>query len=406
MASFSYRARDPGGAPLRGVASAATVEAAIADLRGRGFLLLGIEPVAEAAARGAREIRLPPILPMTVFDVQTGMQQLAIMLHSGLTLLGSLRTAADQARRPRAARVWRNVAERIERGATLSDALEAHPRLFPSYVVQLVRVGESSGELAAMLNRAADHLEQTRNLRLMVVNAFTYPAIVLLLAIGVSAFMVLNVIPKIQTFLQSGGRELPPLTRRLLDISDWLRANLPEVGIGLATALVALWALRQWPPGRRVLDAIRLRIPVLGVVLRQAEAAAFARGMGILLESGVAMLDALRTVENLVRNRAVALRIATARAAVTRGEPLADGLSGGREFLPMLPRMVAVGEATGTLGTVLSGVATFFEAQLVLAVKRLGLVIEPVMILVVGGIVGFVYIAFFVAIFSLATQAR
>jgi type IV pilus assembly protein PilC len=328
------------------------------------------------------------------------------MVHSGLTLLSALRTVAEQARRPRAAALWRAVAGAIERGATLSDALASRPERFPEYVIQLVRVGEESGELDGMLARAAEHLEQSRNLRLMVANALAYPAIVTLLAVAVSAFMVLHVIPRVERFLAAGGRALPPLTRALLDVSDGFRATLPYAGVAAALAAAALWAMRRWPPGRCLLDGLWLRLPVVGPVLRLAETAVFARGMGILIESGVDLLDSLRTVGALVRNRAVAARVVAARAAVTRGEPLADGLRDGREFLPMLPRMVAVGEATGVLGRTLSDVARFHEAQLLVTIRRLGIVIEPVVIAVVGGIVGFVYVAFFVALFSMATSVR
>ena len=405
MATFQYSARNSQGEPQQGVASAGTAEALAGELRQRGLLVLRIEPVAAPETASAFSLNPLSWLPPTSFDIEIGLQQLAAMLHSGLTLLTALRTVAEQARRHRAAAIWQNVAESIERGATLSNALVTHPRHFPDYVVQLIRVGESSGELDRMLTSAAEHMEQSRNLRLMVVNALAYPLIVMLLAIGVSAFMVLNVIPKIERFLAGGGRSLPPLTQHLLDVSHWLREYLPQIGMGLAVAVAGIAALRQWPPGRRVLDAICLRLPLMGNVLRTSGTAVFARGMGILLESGVGLLESLRTVEHLVRNRALGRRIETARLAVTRGESLAEGLTGRWEFLPMLPRMVAVGETTGTLGHTLTEGARFHEGQLVAAIRRLSILIEPVMILVVGGIVGFVYIAFFVALFSLATTS-
>ena len=403
MAAFQYSARDRLGALREGVAAAATAEALAGELRGQGLLVLRIDPAASRERAPAFSFSPFAWLPAARFDIEVGFQQLAAMLHSGLTLLVALRTVAEQARRARAAALWRDVAERIERGDTLSGALAAEGRHFPDYVVQLVRVGENSGELDTMLTRAAAHLEQSRNLRLMVVNAMAYPAIVVVLAVGVSAFMVLSVIPKIERFLAGSGRSLPALTQSLLDVSNWLRDYLPEVATGMLAVLASGWILHRWPPGRLWLDAASLRIPVAGTVLRTAGTAVFARGMGILLESGVGLIESLHTAEQLVRNRALSRRVAAAREAVTRGETLAEGLTGHREFLPMLPRMVAVGEATGALGRTLNDLATFHEGQLVAIVRRLGVVIEPVLILAVGGIVGFVYIAFFVALFSLAT---
>ncbi len=403
MAAYQYSARDRLGALRQGVAAAATAEALAGELRGQGLLVLRIDPVAPREQSPALSFSPFAWLPASRFDIEVGFQQLAAMLHSGLTLLVALRTVAEQARRARAAALWRNVAERIERGDTLSGALAAEGRHFPDYVVQLIRVGENSGELDAMLTRAAAHLEQSRNLRLMVANAMAYPVIVVVLAVGVSAFMVLSVIPKIERFLAGGGRSLPALTQTLLDLSNWLRDYLPEVAAGLLAVLAGGWILYRWPPGRLWMDAASLRIPVAGAVLRTAGTAAFARGMGILLESGVGLIESLHTAEQLVRNRALSRRVLAAREAVTRGETLAEGLTGHREFLPMLPRMVAVGEATGALGRTLNDLAAFHEGQLVAIVRRLGVVIEPVLILAVGGIVGFVYVAFFVALFSLAT---
>ena len=403
MASFQYSARDARGGLRQGVAAAATAEALAAELRDQGLLILKIIPAAPPARN--RGIILSPWawLPPSRFDIEIGFQQMATMLHSGLTLLVALRTVSEQARGARAAGLWRNVAERIERGDTLSGAMAAEGGRFPDYVVQLARVGESSGELDGMLTRAAAHLEQTRSLRLMVINALVYPLIVVVLATGVSGFMVLSVIPKIERFLAGSGRTLPGLTQALLDLSNWLRNYLPEVALGALVVLVGVGLLRRWPPGRLWLDAASLRIPVVGAVLRTAGTAVFARGMGILLESGVGLIESLRAAERLVRNCALSRRIAVAREAVTRGETLAAGLAGHREFLPMLPRMVAVGETTGALGRTLNDLATFHEGQLVAIVRRLGVVIEPVLILAVGGIVGFVYVAFFVALFSLAT---
>lgn len=406
MAEFQYSARDARGALQQGVAAAGSAEALAVELRSQGLLILKIAPVAPPEHQPVFGFSPLAWLPMTRFDVEVGFQQLAAMLHSGLTLLIALRTVAEQARRPRAAALWRRIAERIERGDTLSGALASEARRFPDYVVQLIRVGESSGELDVMLTRAADHLEQARNLRLMVVNAMAYPAIVVLLALGVSAFMVLRVIPRIERFLAGSGRTLPAITQTLLDVSHWLSNYLPEVGLGLLVVLAGGWILYRWPPGRLLLDAANLKIPVVGSVLRTGGTAIFARGMGILLESGVGLIESLHTAEQLVRNRALSRRVAMAREAVTRGETLAEGLSGHREFLPMLPRMVAVGEATGALGRTLNDLAGFHEGQLVTMVRRLGVVIEPVLILTVGSIVGFVYIAFFVALFSLATTMR
>lgn len=402
MPEYRYKARDAQGRLQEGKAMAAAPERLAADLRGRNLLVTEITAIEDANTTPPAPPLLRGWLPMTGFDVEMGLHELCTMLRNGLTLLASLRTVAEQARRPRAARIWRNVAEQIERGSTFSDALRAHAGRFPDYVVQLIRVGEHSGELEIVLVRAVEYLERSRNLRMTVINALTYPAIVLVMAVGVALFMVLSVIPKIQQFLAGQQRQLPPLTQTLLDVSDFLRLYLPYIGLALVVWVVALVALNQWPPGRRGMHALALRIPILGIIQRLSGTAVFARSMSILLESGVPLLAALQIVERLLGNQVMADRIGSARQAVMQGAPLSQSFTNRREFRPMLRQMIVVGEASGVLGRVLADVALFHENQLLALIRRFSVLIEPVMIIVVGGIVGFVYIAFFVALFSLA----
>lgn len=406
MPTFRYVTRDASGTTQSGTLVTNSMEMLTSELRSRGLLVVDVELVAESAPRGVATWNPLTWLRMTSFDVEMGFQQLAAMLHSGLSLLASLRTVAEQARRIRATAVWHNVADRIEQGATFGDALSAQDGVFSEHVVQLVRVGETSGNLDAALRSSAEHLERTRQMRLTVVNALAYPAIVTLLSIGVAVFMVLGVIPKIQKYIGGRGRSLPPITQTLLDVTGFVQAYLPHFAVVLAATLLALVFIYRWPPGRLALDGLFLKMPIIGGVLRLSGTAVLARGLGVLLESGVTLLDSLKTTEQLVGNRALAARIAAARETVLRGGTLSAALAGGRAFMPMLGRMVAVGESTGTLAPVLSEVARFHENQLLVVVRRMSVLIEPVVIIVVGGIVGFVYIAFFVALFSLAGNVR
>lgn len=406
MPVFRFHARDAQGRPQSGSAQSANSATLIAELRGRGLLVFDVQQAQVEAVASARSWNPLAWLPPGGFDVETGLQQIASMLRSGLTLLAALKTASEQSRRPRMAAVWRNVYERIEEGASFSDALEAHPRAFSSYIVQLVRVGEHSGALEKVLTRAAEHLERTRALRLTLINALIYPAIVVVMAVAVAAFMLLGVIPKIQKFLAGRGRGLPAITQLLLDVSNWLQAYGPHVAVGIVASCVALLLIYRWPPGRFVIDGLLLRVPIVGYVLRLSGTAIFARGLATLLESGVTLLDGLRTIERLVVNRAMVARVNASRQAVLSGGTLADALAAGPEFQVMLARMVAVGETTGALDPVLNEVAQFHEHQLAATVRRLSVLVEPAIIVVVGGIVGFVYIAFFVAMFSLAGGVR
>ena len=406
MPTFRYLTRDTSGVSQDGTLTASSREMLSAELRGRGLLVLEVEQVEDRHSRSVITWNPVTWLPAKSFDVEMGFQQLSAMLNSGLSLLGALRTVAEQARRVRAAAAWHDVADRIEQGATFGDALQAQKGMFSEHVVQLVKVGEVTGNLDTALRGSAEHLERTRQMRLTVMNALAYPAIVTLLAVGVAGFLVLVVIPRIQKYLGGRGRSLPAITQNLLDVSSFIQTYLMHFGIGVAAASLAFYFIYRWPPGRLALDGLFLKLPVVGGVLRLSGTAVLARGLGVLLESGVTLLDSLNTVERVVGNRALAARIAEARESVLRGGTLAGALSGKRTFMPMLGRMVAVGESAGTLAPVLGEVARFHENQLLVTIRRMSVLIEPVVIIVVGSIVGFVYIAFFVALFSLAGGLR
>ena len=337
-------------------------------------------------------------------DVEFGLQQLASMLRSGLSLLVALRTAADQARNRRAARVWTFLADGIETGLSCHEAAEAC-HCFDPYVLALIRVGEQSGELDRTLVCAAEHLEQTRDMRMMLVNALIYPVLVVIMTIGVVGFMVVKVIPQIQAFLSQANQTLPAITQWLLDFSLWVRLHAVALAVGIAAVPIGVWLIRRVPAGREQTDRAMLYLPVIGPILRLFQTAVVARGLSILLDSGVTLLEGLRTVTFLIRNRRLARRMADARDAVIRGETLAHALAGATEFMPMLAKMAAVGESTGTLGAAFAEVARFHEIMLKSAIRRFGTLIEPILILIVGGIVGFVYTAFFLALFSIATTA-
>jgi type II secretory pathway component PulF len=405
MPSFRYTSRDATGAVAAGTFAASGIDALAAELRSRGHLLVDFEEV-KPSTRGDLTWNPRTWLRPGTLDVSMGCLQLATMLRSGLSLLSSLRTVAEQSSKPRMGTVWSRVASGIERGSSFADALEAESGTIPNHVIQLARVGETTGSLDAALSRAAEHLERRRQLKLTVFNALAYPFIVTLLALGVAGFLVVFVIPKISKYLSGAGRNLPEITRKLMEFSSFLQSWLPQLLILVIASLVGLALVRRWPPGRLATDRLMLRVPLVGGVLRLAGTATLARGLGVLLESGVTLLESLSASANLLENHALRERVRLAREAVLRGGRLAPALEQDRRFMPMLPRMVAVGENAGTLVQTLNEVASFHENQLLVVIRRMSVLVEPVVILVVGSIVGFVYIAFFAALFSIAGGVR
>ncbi|MCS6852990.1 MAG: type II secretion system F family protein [Gemmataceae bacterium] len=405
MPSFAYEARDAAGRRQAGHAEADSAAALAGDLRRRGWLVLRVEAAPKAA--GGQRFRLNPFawLPPRSLDVEVSFQQLAVMLRSGLSLLAALRTVAEQAQRPSMRRVWEAVSQRIQEGSDLAEALKQH-RCFPHLCVQLVRIGEQTGNLETVLSRAADVLERRRTLITSVLTALAYPTVVLVASIGVAGYMVFGVIPKLAVFLNQLGRRLPAMTQLLVDLATTARAQALHVGIALLAAVLAGTLFYLWPPGRFLVDRWLLRVPVVGGIFRLAGTALLARSLGLLLASGVTLLDGLRTVESLFRNRYLAAKVSAARDAVMRGGTLADNLTDPTAFMPMLSRMVAVGESAGTLEEVLEENAQFHEQQLQRTIRWLSLLIEPAIIIVVGGVVGFVYISFFLALFAAGSGGR
>jgi type II secretory pathway component PulF len=401
MPSFAFTARDRHGQPQRGVLEAASTAAAVNDLRERGWLVLDVRDATPAPVRTDVLTLLSPRqwLPARSVDVEFSLRQMALMLRSGLTLLSALNTVAEQADRPAMRRIWSDVAGRIQEGASLAEAMSRHSR-FAVLVIQLVRVGEQTGQLEPVLTRAAATLEHRRHLRTSILTALAYPTVVLLAAVGVAAFMTFNVIPKLERFLSAIGRRLPAMTQLLLDISRFAQAYVLHVLLGLAVTVAVVIAVYFWPQGRLWIDRAILRVPLAGKVLRLAATVSFANGLSALLHSGITLLEGLRTVERLLPNRYLAVQVATARDAVMHGGNLAEPLARRYAFMPMLSRMVAVGESAGTLDEVLDETARFYEAQLQSTIRQFSVIVEPIIILVVGGIVGFVYVAFFLALFA------
>jgi len=408
MPAFLFEARDPSGQEQRGTLDAANAGQLATTLRARGWLVLDVKPGPDSkdAAAGDRTSPAQSLsLPPSRIDVETGLKQIALMLDSGLTLLGALRSSAEHARRASWRRIMQDVTARIERGTSFADSVAVHPRQFPPLVQELIRSGEHSGTLDQSLRRAASHLEMRRELRNAVGQALLYPVIVITLTVLVAGVMVLNVIPKLESFLLSSSNELPAITQALLDASHWFRDWGPYLAVFLPATIIAIIMLDRYLPTRRVLDAIVFRIPIVGTVRRLSSTALFARSMSVLLGAGITLVHSLGIVARILPRPTTFDAIERARERVLQGSPLASGLVGSPAFAPILTKMVGIGEETGNLDRVLDDAASYHELELQAWIKRASFIIEPVITLVVGGIVGFVYIAFFVALFSLAGGA-
>lgn len=402
MANFEFTARDRGGTPQRGILEADTAAAVVDQLRQRGWMVVGIQEQT-AGAEGSSDLLvvLPQFGPRSV-DVETSLQQIAVMLRGGLTLLSSLTTVAEQATSRSMRRVWRQVVDEIQEGVNFSDAMRRQD-CFPEFVLRLVHVGEQTGVLESVLVRGAQMMQSRREAKRDLLTALAYPSVVALAAFGVTAYMVVYLIPKLGKLLASMGKQLPQMTQMLMDIAMFIQIyGLPIVG-GTIVAVVAFLLIYWSSAGRYWIDRWALRVPIIGRVFRISETIAFSQTLSILLQSGITVLEALVTVEQMHYNRYLAEGVRRARENVMQGRALAESLPTRGGYLPLLTSMTAVAEQTGNLDEVLEEVARFHQSQLQALIRQLSAWVTPVVIIIVGSIVGFVYIAFFLALFAVGS---
>ncbi len=397
MPQYRYLARDLAGRQQSGVLAADSPHQVVARLRENRLLVL---QVAEVSSTRREPLPLNPLAywPMRLYDVERDFHQLAVMLRSGLTLLDAVKITAEHARYA-VKKVWRTVASRISEGDSFMEALAEH-KIFDRLILAMVRVGEQSGNLDFVLDHASKELEARRAFRRQVLSALAYPSFVIVFAIGVAIFMLVKVVPEIKKFLEILGRKLPPITQALIDTSDWLEIHGPNILIGIVVMAALIELLRRVPRTRYLMDYAILKVPVFGPIAQLDGTVDFCRGLYTLLRSGVPLAEGLETVGTLLVNTYLAGRVFAAREQVLRGEALSKPIGEVFGFPPLLYRMLVVGESSGTLEQILDEMTQFHEAVLARRIRTMAAVMEPVTTLVVGGIVGFVYAAFLVAMFS------
>lgn len=398
MAEFRYKARDATGASRAGIVDANTRSAAASQLRSRGLIVIGVDPVA-TKTESKSGIDFTGWLPPRGVDVELSLQQLAMMVKGGMPLLTSIISLIEQAPRKSLGNIWQVVVKDIQSGDSLSKAMEKH-RCFPDFVIQLVRVGERTGELPPVLHRAVTTMRSRRQGVQEVGSALIYPLLVVCVAIGVTIYMVAYLIPRLEIYLQSLGKNMPAMTQNLVNTSSWMRQYYPVIGIATCGLVVFGLVFYRSKEGRMWSDRVALRIPLIGGLFKLCETSTFARSLSVMLGSGITLIDGLGTVEKLLYNRFTAKTVNETRTKIIQGRNFADAIDEGNAFSPMLRKMIAVGQQSGDLQGVLEEVADFHENQFQASIRRLNAILTPALTVGVGAIVGYVYIAFFVALLA------
>jgi type IV pilus assembly protein PilC len=325
------------------------------------------------------------------------------MINSGLPLVQCLDILAKQAEKDNFRKLISQTMRDVEAGSTLADALSRHPQVFSDLYVNMVEAGEAGGVLDVILGRLATYLEKMNTLKRKIRAAMTYPAVIFVVTIAASTFMLLFIIPTFAKMYSDFGSELPGLTRMVMGLSTFLRTRWYLLLAGLALAFVGFRRYYNTKQGRASVDRFLLKVPVLGTVLLKASIARFTRTLGTLVSSGVPILEGLEITAKAAGNTIVKNAVMKTRSSISSGQTIAGPLRESEVFPPMVVQMISVGEETGALDELLSKIADFYDEEVDSAVDQMTSVIEPLMIVLMGGIVGVMLIAMYLPIFKLVT---
>lgn len=403
MATFRYSARDASGRVVAGAIDADNEVMVVGKLQQMGFYVTSLE---REAARvdlmdRFRRLRRVGMRELTIFA-----RQFATMVNAGLSMVRTLTILEQQTESPRLREIISEVRRDVEEGMTLSDALNKHPQTFSTLVVNMVRAGEVGGVLDDVLNRIAIFFEKDLGLRQKVRAAITYPAAIFVFAIAVIFFLVFFILPQFIGFFEGMDLVLPLPTRILIAFTH-VMTNYWYVILGVL--VIAGYTARFYintPTGRLNYDRFMLRLPIFGALVRKVTISRFTRTLGTLITSGVPIMQALEVVSKAVANKVVATAIEEVRTSIREGESIALPLQASGLFPPMVVQMTAVGEETGTLDSMLVKVADFYDAEVETTLAQLTSVLEPLLIIFLGFVVGFIVLSFYMPLYQLVTGIK
>jgi type IV pilus assembly protein PilC len=398
MPAYVFKGKTRSGAATSGERTADSKDAVIAMLRREQILVTSVK-------EKGKEIALPKfgggIKPK---DVAIFTRQFSVMIDAGLPLVQCLEILGTQQDNPNFQRVLLQVRQDVEGGSSLADAMKKHPKVFDDLFTNMIAAGEAGGILDTILKRLAQYIEKSVKLKSQVKSALVYPAAVISIAVLVVGVILWKVIPTFASLFAGLGAQLPLPTRIVIGLSNWLVRLMLPMTIGAVVGAFFLKRYYETYNGRRVIDRLMLRLPVIGMILRKIAVARFCRTLSTLISSGVPILDGLEITARTSGNAIVEDAIMETRKSVEGGQSLAAPLKQTDVFPPMVVQMISVGEQTGALDTMLSKIADFYEDEVDTAVANLMTLMEPILILFLGVVVGGIVISMYLPIFSLISQ--
>ena len=397
--TYTYRGRDREGKVVRGTLEADSTTLVANRLREMGYVPLAIEKKQEGGL--SRELKIPGTGKAKPKDLAIFSRQFAVMINSGLTLLRALYILEAQTENKALAQKLVEVRQDIERGTSLSQALARHPKTFPRLYVSMVRAGEIGGVLDSVLLQLSDTLEKQVALRQKIKSAMTYPVVVLCLVLLIVAAMLLFVVPTFKTLYDDLGGTLPLPTRILLTVSSLAVKGLPVILLGIGLGVFGFKRWIETEKGRGAFDRFKLRMPVFAGLVHKTILVRFSRTLAALLRAGVPVLESLEITAETSGNTVAATAVRDLQDGVRQGEPVAKRMANHDIFPPMVVQMVSVGEETGAVDEMLDKIGAFYEMEVEATVDALTSLLEPLLIVVLGGTVGSMVIALYMPLFNI-----
>ncbi len=401
MPQYQYRVMTRSGQELRGTAAAASLRELRDKLTGQDYLLLDAQAMGERSRE--RVGGLAGLMPVRNKDRAIFAWQLYTMIDAGIPLTRALESVATQTKTPKLRTAIRDVIDALNKGMSFSEALRRHPHVFPPFLVHMVEVGEVGGVLDTMLENVAQYYEVQVERRSRIVSAISYPCVLMVGCIGILFFLVLFLVPRLFGLFENMGAQMPMTTAVLLNIAMFLRSYALVVGLGLVGLVVAWKLYTRRPSGRWVRDRILLELPIVGSIVRRIVLSRFAHSLAIMVNSGVPLLSALRVVRQVVGNAVIEGTVDQIIETVSEGGQVQDELKRHSYIPDMVTSMVAVGEETGSLGAMLDKVSGYYDREVNSSIKNLTKVVEPILLVFMAGVVGFIAISILDPITDLIT---
>ncbi|MHB0975696.1 MAG: type II secretion system F family protein [Candidatus Aquicultorales bacterium] len=402
-ATYVYKVRDRQGKLIQGSLEGDSLTTIVTKLRQMGYVVVDVSERSVAS----KEIAIPGfsnrVKPkdLTVFS-----RQFATMINAGLSLTKSLAILSEQTESKALSKIVAEMLQDVEKGRALSESMVKHARTFPSIFINMVKAGEAGGVLDEVLMRVADHFESEAAIKSKIKSAMAYPTVMFMMSMLITFVLITFIVPIFVNMFSQMGGDLPLPTKLLLGLSGFMQTWWWALGISGIAFYFAFRSYKRTENGRMKVDTIKLKLPIFGKLIQKMSVGRFSRTLGTLLSSGVPILQALEIVADSSGNAVVARAVKATRGSIKEGETIAKPLTGDKVFPPMVVQMIAVGEETGALDTMLDKIADFYDQEVSTAVETLTSIIEPILIVVMGMLIGGIIVSLYLPMFNIITLIK